>query len=253
MLEHAVGGEGEGLGGKALTAPAADLLRRAAPRRRIGRVELRRHDPERLARQASLQRAAGAIDDEHVVAFLDARRRKEDLSHDAQRNRRDREAPPRACRHAEEPRPRPEERAISAFTRVFRRAMASVSKGEGERPDACAPHRAGGHDHRGDDEQRVAEEIVDGEPERRDHQDERGELEPRRALRWRNLPRSRLGPVFCHSENLVISSCAGLTRASIPSQKLFAKMMDCRVKPGNDELNLEHPRGQPPRRCPAYS
>ena len=82
-------------------------------------------------------------------------------------------------------RPRPEERAISAFTRVFRRAMASVSKGEGERPDACAPHRAGGHDHRGDDEQRVAEEIVDGEPERRDHQDERGELEPRRALRWR--------------------------------------------------------------------
>src|SRR5438067_1295034 len=54
-----------------------------------------------------------------------------------------------------------------------------------QQPISCGAHRAGGHDHRGDDEQRVAEEIVDGEPERRDHQDERGELEPRRALRWR--------------------------------------------------------------------
>jgi hypothetical protein len=31
------------------------------------------------------------------------------------------------------------------------------------------------------------------------------------------------------------SSCAGLTRASIDLHKMhFAKMMDCRVKPGND-------------------
>jgi hypothetical protein len=32
----------------------------------------------------------------------------------------------------------------------------------------------------------------------------------------------------------MISSCAGLTRASINLQKSLAKMVDCRVKPGND-------------------
>jgi hypothetical protein len=31
-------------------------------------------------------------------------------------------------------------------------------------------------------------------------------------------------------------SCPGLTRASIPLRKSLSKKMDCRVKPGNDEL-----------------
>jgi hypothetical protein len=37
----------------------------------------------------------------------------------------------------------------------------------------------------------------------------------------------------CHEPSLPRASCAGLTRASIH----FHKMMDCRVKPGNDGMN----------------
>src|SRR6516225_3951078 len=51
-VEDAVGGKGEGLIGKGLPAPAADLLARASPRRRIYRAELRGHELERRARQA---------------------------------------------------------------------------------------------------------------------------------------------------------------------------------------------------------
>src|SRR5262249_20721758 len=56
-VENAVGGKGEGLFGKALPAPAADLVARASPRRRIYRVELHGHEAERRARQARLERA----------------------------------------------------------------------------------------------------------------------------------------------------------------------------------------------------
>src|SRR5262249_56389870 len=51
MLEDTVGGEGEGLGGKNLGAPAADLLRWAAPRRRKGGIGILRHTTQRLTRQ----------------------------------------------------------------------------------------------------------------------------------------------------------------------------------------------------------
>src|SRR5205807_9294573 len=38
---------------------------------------------------------------------------------------------------------------------------------------------------------------------------------------------------------LVSSSCAGLTRASIFfARKFLRRSMDCRVKPGNDDLNF---------------
>jgi hypothetical protein len=38
---------------------------------------------------------------------------------------------------------------------------------------------------------------------------------------------------------LVSSSCAGLTRASIFfARKFLRRLMDCRVKPGNDDLDL---------------
>jgi hypothetical protein len=38
-------------------------------------------------------------------------------------------------------------------------------------------------------------------------------------------------------EVLIRSSCPGLTRASIKLGKNFSKRMDCRVKPGNDDLS----------------
>src|SRR5262245_1357687 len=57
-MEDAVGGKGEGVIGKGLPAPAADLVARAPPRRRIYRVELRGHELKRRARQAGCERAA---------------------------------------------------------------------------------------------------------------------------------------------------------------------------------------------------
>jgi len=141
-VEDAVGGKGEGSVGKGLPAPAADLVARAAARRRIYRAELHGHDAERRARQARFERAASAsrvIDEKDVVALFDARRRKQHLTEHAQRDRRQRGEPRRNVRRH---RPR---------------------------------HDQHGRDH----EQRVAEEVVDGQPQRREHEDERGELEPR--------------------------------------------------------------------------
>jgi hypothetical protein len=44
-----------------------------------------------------------------------------------------------------------------------------------------------------------------------------------------------------HRRTINIASYAGLPRVSIPSSKQhFAKWMDCRVKPGND--NFAYPR-----------
>ncbi len=115
------------------------LRRIAAPSRRIFGIELGRHDAEGLARQGSFERAARAVDEKDVVAFLDARCLERDLANDAQRHRRERQ----------EPRPAP-------------------------RRD-----RARRDDDGGGDQQRVAKEIVDRQPEPRDHQHQRGELEPR--------------------------------------------------------------------------
>jgi hypothetical protein len=38
-------------------------------------------------------------------------------------------------------------------------------------------------------------------------------------------------------EAIQLSSCAGSTRASISLRKSLSKVMDCRVKPGNDGKN----------------
>ena len=52
--------------------------------------------------------------------------------------------------------------------------------------------------------------------------------EDRRAARFAGLQVLTAPPI---AWNGIVSSCPGLTRASI----LFAKKLDCRVKPGNDE------------------
>src|SRR5262249_1948637 len=118
-------------------------------------------------------------------------------------------------------------------------------------------HRPRDHEHGRDHEQRVAEEAVDGEPEHRDDEDERGELEPR--LRPRRRGAAIIGvcgvqcsaPGFAVGVNLSSQSCAGrgtpptrsagtpLTRASIFfARRSLRRWMDCRVKPGNDNLRL---------------
>src|SRR5215467_5082510 len=104
-MEDAVGGKGEGVIGKGLPAPAADLVARAPPRRRVYRVELRGHEAERGWRESRCERAipirssprkrgprvrgrgswipafAGTngdfcvVDEKDVVALRDARRR----------------------------------------------------------------------------------------------------------------------------------------------------------------------------------
>src|SRR5262249_28010412 len=56
VVEDAVGGKGEGVIGKGLPGPAADLVARAPPRRRVYRVELRGHELKRRARQAGFER-----------------------------------------------------------------------------------------------------------------------------------------------------------------------------------------------------
>src|SRR5262245_39059930 len=147
-MEDAVGGKGEGVIGKGLPAPAADLVARAPPRRRIYRVELRGHELKRRARQAGRERAGAAprvVDENDVVALLDARRREHDLTEHAQRDRHDRGEPRRKPRR----------------------------------------HRPRHDEHGRDHEQRVAEEVVDGQPQRRDHEHQRGELEPRLHARRR--------------------------------------------------------------------
>ena len=147
----AVGGKREGLPRKRLAAPAAVLLGIAAPRRRVFGVELGRHQPKGRRRQRSLERAARAIDEKDVVPFLDARRREPHLRQHAQHHGRRRAEPPRA-------------------------------------PARDRPRH---DDNRGDDQKPVAEQVVDGKPERRHHQHERGELQP--GPRFRVRPGSTAG------------------------------------------------------------
>src|ERR1700724_4815804 len=46
-------------------------------------------------------------------------------------------------------------------------------------------------------------------------------------------------PIGANLSCLASSSCAGLTRASILfARKFLRRSMDCRVKPGNDDLKL---------------
>jgi len=92
-----------------------------------------------LRRQPGRERAAARLDQEDVVAFLDARRRQPDLSEHTDAD----------SRRGAEPRP------------SSRRDLA---------PD---------HEHGRDDEDRVAKEVVDRKPECREHQHERRELQPR--------------------------------------------------------------------------
>ena len=122
-----------------MSAPAAVLARRAAALEQIFCIEFLQHAAKSLAQQACFQRATRCVDNKDVLAFLDARRGKQNLPEHAQRDRRKR-AEPRRNAH-----------------------------GDGARDD----------NDRRDDEQRVAKEIVDRQPERRNHQHQRGELEPR--------------------------------------------------------------------------
>src|ERR1700730_16865245 len=56
-----------------------------------------------------------------------------------------------------------------------------------------------------------------------------------------------LDPIRANLSCLASSSCAGLTRASIFfARKFLRRSMDCRVKPGNDDLKLA-PMGLGPR------
>src|SRR5262249_4081617 len=143
------------------------------------------------------------VDEKNIVALLDARRREQDLPEHTQADRRQRAEPRRNARR----------------------------------------HRSRYNEHGRNDEQRVAEEVVDGQPERRDDEDERGELEPR--LRPRRRGAAIIGmcgvqcsaPGFAVGADFACSSCAGLTRASIfLAKKSLRRLMDCRVKPGNDDL-----------------
>ena len=76
-VEDAVGREREGSLRNAARPPALELAGRAAPLERVGRLEALGHDPIGVGRQTLLQRAAGSVDQEDVVAFLDARRRQQ--------------------------------------------------------------------------------------------------------------------------------------------------------------------------------
>ena len=134
----AVGGKGEGLPGKRLAPPAALPRGVAASLRRIFGVELGGHEAKRRGRQRGLERAARAVDEKDVVPLLDARRREPCLCEHAQHHRRHRAEPPRAPAR------------------------------DDPRDD----------DNGGDDQKPVTKQIVDGEPERRHHQHERGKLEP---------------------------------------------------------------------------
>jgi hypothetical protein len=134
----AVGGKGEGSCWKALAAPTTVLRGIASPRARISGIELGGHEAERRRRQAGFERAAGRVQEKDVVALLDAWGRKQDMSQDAERHRRERTEPRRA----------------------LRRHLSHCD-------DDCR-----------DDEQRVTEEVVDGEPERGEDQHQRGELHP---------------------------------------------------------------------------
>ena len=85
------------------------------------------------------------VDEKDVVALRDARRREQDLPEHAERDRRQRREPRRKPRR----------------------------------------HRSRHDQHGRDHEQRVAEEVVDGQSECREHEHQRGELEPRLHARRR--------------------------------------------------------------------
>src|SRR5262249_61464803 len=72
-----------------------------------------------------------------------------------------------------------------------------------------------------------------------------GELEPRLHARRRGAAIIGMCGVRCSAPSFAIGvklssqSCAGLTRASIfLARRSLRRWMDCRVKPGNDDLNL---------------
>src|SRR5262245_33481799 len=94
----AVGGKGEGSRGKTLAAPTTILRGIAPPRARISGVELGGHEAERRRRQAGFKRTVRRVQEKDVVALLDARCRKQDLSQDAERHRCERSKPRRVPR-----------------------------------------------------------------------------------------------------------------------------------------------------------
>lgn len=146
-LIDAIGGKSERPVGKTLAAPAASGACVTAARGWIARVERFRHDLQGLRRQRLRQSRAALRTEIDVMAFLDARRGEVDLPRRHKPDNGD-------CR-----RPPP-----------------------GSRGDCAGKDRNGGKH-----QQRVAKKIVEGQPERGDHQDERREPPPKIECRaaWR--------------------------------------------------------------------
>ena len=142
-LPDAVGGKRKRAVGKSLPAPASVGRRLAALRGRIPRVELCLHEPENLRRQSGFERAAGAIHQEDVVPLLDPRRRHGHL-----------------------------------------RQQAAAGDQQSRKPPTAAPgDLAGDDEHDRHDQQGETRQVIDWQPERCKHQDERREFHPGLAAR----------------------------------------------------------------------
>ena len=144
MRADGVSGKCERLGRKCLPAPAAVNARVATALRWISLVELARHQAKHLRRQSGFERTSRAVHEEDVVAFLDARCRENALSDHAQRD---------DCNGCE-----PRHKSDRDSSR--------------------------GDEDNGDNEQRIAKQVIDRQPKRGDREDERGNLEPRLQLRF---------------------------------------------------------------------
>ncbi len=136
-VQHAVGGKREGAIRMA-ALPAIARTGAAARRRRILRVELVRHVAVDLRRQAALQGAVRCAGQEHIMSFVDARRRKPPLAGDGDRHDRDGSEP-----------------------------------GVAPRADL-----AGEYDDRHDQQQRIAADMIDRQANRRDGQHQHGAFAP---------------------------------------------------------------------------
>ena len=137
-IVNAVGGEGVRRLRECFAAPTAIHCGIAAVLRRVPGVELRGHELEGRSRQSPFKPAARRVDQKNIMPFIDARSRPQDLSN----NRSDH----------------------GSYSNEPCRAA----------PGQCAATNTDGTD----DENRVANKIVDRQPEHRDHEHEHTELAP---------------------------------------------------------------------------
>src|SRR3984893_8098548 len=137
-IVDAVGGEGVRRLRVCFAAPTAIHCGIAAVLRRVSGIELRGHELEGRWRQSSFKCTARRVDQKNIMPFIDARSRPQDLSN----NRSDQ----------------------SSYGNEPCRAA----------PGQCAATNTDGTD----DENRVANKIVDRQPEHRDHEHKHTELAP---------------------------------------------------------------------------